>query len=161
MAQYGQNEALTAGMTTEKYSQQLGRLLDELAASGIACVLVSPHELLPTLPPLPSPARFNSKIKVYAEATTSVAQSHGLLFVVDPKSQSVESDAVSIRNVQWNPDDTKLVTFELQKKFLTSLPTVISIAGEDAKSVSVEGVTIQSSDKIEPLMQRTLMDLPI
>ena len=79
MAQYGQNEALTAGMTTEKYSQQLGRLLDELAASGIACVLVSPHELLPTLPPIPSPARFNSKIKVYAEATASVAQSHGLL----------------------------------------------------------------------------------
>ena len=78
---YGQNEALTAGMTTEKYSQQLGRLLDELAASGIACVLVSPHELLPTLPPIPSPARFNSKIKVYAEATASVAQSHGLLFL--------------------------------------------------------------------------------
>lgn len=73
----------------------------------------------------------------------------------------MESDAVSIRNVKWNPDDTKLLTFELQKKFLTSLPRVISIAGEDAKSVSVEGVTIQSSDKIEPLMQRTLMDLPI
>ena len=35
---YGQNEALTAGMTPEQYSQQLGRLLDELAASGIACV---------------------------------------------------------------------------------------------------------------------------
>jgi hypothetical protein len=52
---YGQNEALTAGLTPEQYSDQLGRLLDELTASGIACVLVSPHELLPAVPPVPSP----------------------------------------------------------------------------------------------------------
>jgi len=194
---YGQNEALTAGMTPEQYSQQLNRLLDELAASGIACVLVSPHELLPPPRPIPSPARFNSKIKVYSDATASVAQSRGLLFVdlfsdfanrmreidyeihpffklppelerqtdnpsdmavsiyrsfsenvmhftehgyvcasaivrerlleipaslpvvvVDPKSHSVGSDAGHVRNVRWNPDDTKLVTFDLQQKYL-------------------------------------------
>ncbi|RLS36890.1 MAG: hypothetical protein DWH78_08250 [Planctomycetota bacterium] len=78
---YGQNEALTAGITPEMYSEQLGRLLDELTASGIACVLVSPHELLPTAPPIPSPSRFNSKIKVYADATASLAQAKGLLYV--------------------------------------------------------------------------------
>ncbi len=78
---YGQNEALTAGLTPEQYSDQLGRLLDELTASGIACVLVSPHELLPAAPPIPSPSRFNSRIKVYSETTGSVAQSRGLLFV--------------------------------------------------------------------------------
>lgn len=78
---YGQNEALTAGMSPEKYAQQLGGLLDELAASGIACVLVSPHELLPATPPIPSPSRFNSKIKVYADATAQVAQARGLLYV--------------------------------------------------------------------------------
>jgi lysophospholipase L1-like esterase len=78
---YGQNEALTSGMTAELYAQQLSRLLDELAASGIACVLVSPHELLPAPAPIPSPARFNPKIKVYSEATASVAQSRGLLYV--------------------------------------------------------------------------------
>ena len=234
---YGQNEALTKGMAPAQYSQQLGRLLDELAASGIICVLVSPHELLPTPPPIPSPARFNSEIRVYAEATASLAQSRGLLFVdlftdfgnrmreidyeinscyklppelerqtdkpgdaalgiyrvfsengmhftahgyvcasaivrerlldipaalpvviVNPKSQSVESDAANVRNVNWNPDHTNLLTFELQEKFLTSLPTVISIAGEDAKSVSVEGVTIQSGDKAEPLMKRTFRE---
>jgi len=55
--------------------------LDELRASGIACVLVSPHELLPAVPPVPSPSRFNSRIKVYSETTGSVAQSRGLLFV--------------------------------------------------------------------------------
>ncbi len=233
---YGQNEALTAGMTPEQYSKHLVRLLDELAASGIACVLVSPHELLPTLPPIPAPSRFNSKIKVYAEATASAAQSRGLLFldlfsgfanrmreidyeinscyklppelerqtdnpdsvalviyrsfsengmhltdqgyvcasailreqlldipatlpvvVVDPKAMSVESDAANIRNVQWNPDDTKLVTFELQEKFLTALPTVISIAGENAKSVSIDAATIQSGDKTEPLAQRSFL----
>lgn len=78
---YGQNEALTAGLTPEQYLDQLGRLLDELTASGIACVLVSPHELLPAAPPIPSPSRFNSRIKVYSETTGSVAQSRGLLFV--------------------------------------------------------------------------------
>ena len=78
---YGQNEALTAGLSPEQYSDQLGRLLDELTASGIACVLVSPHELLPAVPPVPSPSRFNSRIKVYSETTGSVAQSRGLLFV--------------------------------------------------------------------------------
>jgi lysophospholipase L1-like esterase len=78
---FGQNEALMAGLTPEQYSDQLGRLLDELTASGIACVLVSPHELLPAVPPVPSPSRFNSRIKVYSETTGSVAQSRGLLFV--------------------------------------------------------------------------------
>ena len=67
--------------------------------------------------------------------------------IVDPKSQSVESDAVRIRNVKWNPDDTKLLTFELQEKFLSTLPTVISIAGENAKSVTIHGVTIQSGER--------------
>ena len=93
---YGQNEALTAGMTPDQYSQQLGKLLDELAASGIICVLVSPHELLPTAPPIPSSSRFNPKIKVYSEATSSVAQSRGLLFVdmlTDFTKRLVEIDA--------------------------------------------------------------------
>jgi lysophospholipase L1-like esterase len=78
---YGQNEALTSGMTPERYSDQLGRLLDELAASGIACVLVSPHELLPAMSPIPSPSRFNGRIKAYADATAGVAKSRGLLYV--------------------------------------------------------------------------------
>ena len=78
---YGQNEALIAGMTLEQFQQQLGRLLDELAASGIACVLVSPHELLPARPPLPSPSRFNSRIELFSGAAESVASSRGLLFV--------------------------------------------------------------------------------
>ena len=93
---YGQNEALTIGKTPDQYSQQLGNLLDELAASGITCVLVSPHELLPTAPPIPSPSRFNSKIKVYAEATSSVAQSRGLAFVdmfTDFTKRMLELDA--------------------------------------------------------------------
>lgn len=78
---YGQNEALTAGMTPDQFQEQLGRLLDELAASGIACVLVSPHELFPARPPLPSPSRFNSRIELFSGAAESVANSRGLLFV--------------------------------------------------------------------------------
>lgn len=103
---YGQNEALTAGMTPDQYSLQLGKLLDELAASGIACVLVSPHELLPTAPPIPSPARFNSKIKVYSEATSSVAQSRGLLFVdmfTDFTKRLIEIDAELTKSNSANP----------------------------------------------------------
>ncbi len=78
---YGQNEALTPGMTPERFTEQLGKLLDELAASGIACVLVSPHELLPATPPIPSPSRFNPKIEVYAKAVSEVAQARGLLYI--------------------------------------------------------------------------------
>lgn len=103
---YGQNEALTAGITPDQYSQQLGKLLDELAASGIACVLVSPHELLPTAPPIPSPSRFNPKIKVYSEATSSVAQSRGLLFVdmfTDFTKRMLEIDAALVGTNAANP----------------------------------------------------------
>lgn len=134
-------------------------------------MLVSPHELLPTLPPELERQTDNpgdAALGIYRtfsengmhltdhgdECASAIVRERLLgipaalpVVVVDPKSQAVESDAVSIRNVKWNPDDTKLVTFELQKKFLTSPPTVISIAGEDANSVSVEGVTIQSSDR--------------
>ncbi|MFM7056368.1 MAG: GDSL-type esterase/lipase family protein [Planctomycetota bacterium] len=78
---YGQNEALTAGMSPENFARQMGQFLDELAASGIPCVLVSPHELLPAPPPIPSPARFNRRIQVYAESVSSVAQSRKLAFV--------------------------------------------------------------------------------
>ena len=103
---YGQNEALTAGMTPDQYSQQLGKLLDELAASGIACVLVSPHELLPTASPIPSPSRFNPRIKVYTEATSSVAQSRGLLFVdmfTDFTKRMLEIDAELTKTNAANP----------------------------------------------------------
>lgn len=78
---YGQNEALTAGMTPENFAKQFSQLIDELTASGIPCVVVSPHELFPTAPPIPSPARFNSRIRTYSEAAGSVAQSHQLAFV--------------------------------------------------------------------------------
>lgn len=78
---YGQNEALTAGMTPENYAKQLTQFIDELTASGIPCVLLSPHELFPARAPIPSPSRFNSRIRVYSEATGSVAQSRQLAFV--------------------------------------------------------------------------------
>ncbi len=78
---YGQNEALTAGMTPENYARQLTQFIDELTASGIPCVLLSPHELFPARVPIPSPSRFNSRIRVYSEATGSVAQSRQLAFV--------------------------------------------------------------------------------
>ncbi|MEZ6032560.1 MAG: GDSL-type esterase/lipase family protein [Planctomycetaceae bacterium] len=93
---YGQNEALTPGMTPDQYAGQLGKLLDELAASGITCILVSPHELFPATPPIPSPARFNPRIKVFSEAMSSVAQSRGLLFVdmfTDFSKRMLETDA--------------------------------------------------------------------
>jgi hypothetical protein len=78
---YGQNEALTPGTTPEQFQQQLGQLLDELTASGIACVLLSPHELFPARPPLPSPSRFNPRIELFADAAASTARARGLLFV--------------------------------------------------------------------------------
>ena len=93
---YGQNEALTPGMTPDQYAGQLGKLLDELAASGITCILVSPHELFPATPPIPSPARFNPRIKVFSEAMSSVAQSSGFLFVdmfTDFSKRMLETDA--------------------------------------------------------------------
>jgi lysophospholipase L1-like esterase len=78
---YGQNEALTAGMTPDQFSRQFGQFVDELQASGIPCVIVSPHELFPAKAPIPSPARFNSKIRLYADAAGSTAQSRQLPFV--------------------------------------------------------------------------------
>jgi lysophospholipase L1-like esterase len=78
---YGQNEALAEDTTPEQFAAQLGKLIDELDASGITCVVVSPHELLNAKQPLPSPSRFNNRIRIYSEAAQSVAQSRGLIFV--------------------------------------------------------------------------------
>lgn len=78
---YGQNEALTAGMNPEQFGRQFGQFIDELQASGIPCVIVSPHELFPAQAPVPSPARFNSRIRLFAEAAGSAAQSRQLPFV--------------------------------------------------------------------------------
>jgi lysophospholipase L1-like esterase len=221
---YGQNEALTAGLSPEQYSQQLGRLLDELAASGIACILVSPHELLPTLPPIPSPSRFNPKLKVFSEATASVAQSRGLLFVdlftdftqqlqaistaisgdpsqasgrgkpsdfrdlsengmhltehgyacasailrerllnipatlpsieVDVKNKSVTSTSAKIRNVKWEPNGGALVTFEFLETHLSPFPTMLTLDRSDSKSAAVQGGTVLSGERSDPLQVR-------
>ncbi len=78
---YGQNEALLAGMNPEQFSRQFGQFIDELLASGIPCVVVSPHQLFPAKPPIPSPARFNPRIRLFGEAAGSVAQSRQLPFV--------------------------------------------------------------------------------
>ncbi len=107
---YGQNEAISAGLTVEQFTQQLGRLLDELAASGITCVLVSPHELLPTAPPIPSPSRFNPKIRVSSEATGSLAQARGLLYLdlfTDFTKRMLEIDA-SLRNGEGTDSNTSV-----------------------------------------------------
>jgi hypothetical protein len=233
---YGQNEALTSGLTPEQYSDQLGRLLDELTASGIACVLVSPHELLPATPPVPSPSRFNSRIKVYSETTGSVAQSRGLLFVdvfsgftkqlrdidyainscyklppeqeskpassdsltasiyhslaengmhftdygyacaslafrdrllnipanlpvveVDGSTKTVTSTDAEIRNIKWNPDDSTMVSFEVQEKMLSSLPLVISAGAASAKDVSLNGGVISHGEESQTLRQRSFL----
>ena len=233
---YGQNEALTAGLTPEQYSDQLGRLLDELTASGIACVLVSPHELLPAAPPVPSPSRFNSRIKVYSETTGSIAQSRGLLFVdlftgftkqlrdidfainscykmppeieekrgssdspsnwifhslaengmhftdygyacaaivfrdrllnipanlpvveVDDSAKTVTSSDAEIRNIKWNPDDSTMVSFEVQEKMLSSLPLVISAGAASAKDVALNGGVISLGEASQELSQRSFL----
>jgi len=78
---YGQNEALSAGMNPEQFGRQFGQFIDELQASGIPCIIVSPHELFQARPPIPSPARFNSRIRLFAEAAGSAAQSRQLPFV--------------------------------------------------------------------------------
>ena len=233
---YGQNEALTAGLTPEQYSDQLGRLLDELTASGIACVLVSPHELLPAAPPIPSPSRFNSRIKVYSETTGSVAQSRGLLFVdvfsgftkqlrdidyainscyklppeveekqgdsdssstwiyhslaengmhftdygyacaslafrdrllnipanlpvveVDGSAKTVTSSDAEIRNVKWNPDNSTMVSFEVQDKMLSALPLVISAGAASAKDVTLNSGVISQGETSQELRQRSFL----
>ncbi|MCX7401078.1 MAG: hypothetical protein NT138_25630 [Planctomycetales bacterium] len=233
---YGQNEALIAGLTPEQYADQLGRLLDELTASGIACVLVSPHELLPATPPIPSPSRFNSRIKVYSETTGSVAQSRGLLFVdvfsgftkqlrdidyainscyklppeqeskpassdsltasiyhslaengmhfteygyacasltfrdrllnipanlpvvdVDGSTKTVTSTDAEIRNVKWNPDDSTMVSFEVQEKMLSALPLVISAGAASAKDVALNGGVISQGETSQELRQRSFL----
>lgn len=77
----GQNEALTPGLSSDDYSSQLMKLVDELTASGMPVILVSPHELMDARPPVPSPSRFNPRVRVFSEATGSVAQSRQLAFV--------------------------------------------------------------------------------
>jgi lysophospholipase L1-like esterase len=159
---YGQNEALTAGMTAEQYVQQLNRLIDELEASGIACVLISPHELLPAAPPIPSPSRFNSKIKVFSEATQSLAQARGLLFVdlfTDFSKRMTEVDA-AVRAAKTSSSDGVPVESLLAdngmhlsahgyacaalvlRERLLSIPATGAVVRVDAEKQSVDGENV-------------------
>lgn len=78
---FGQNDVLTSGRTLEQFTAQLRRLLDDLSSTGAVIVLVSPHELLPAVAPIPSPSRFNSRLAAVTDAVRGVASERSLTFV--------------------------------------------------------------------------------
>lgn len=162
---YGQNEALTAGMNPEAFSQQFSQLIEELTASGIPCVVVSPHELFPAAPPIPSPSRFNSRIRTYSEAAGSVAQSHQLAFVdlfsgfqdqmhsvdllmgVNPKLPAkTHSGHLTDNGMHLNDRGYAAAALVFRERFLgvpVKVPSVMIDVAQ--KSVTGDGVTIKES----------------
>ncbi|MCA9036570.1 MAG: hypothetical protein KDA91_15650 [Planctomycetaceae bacterium] len=78
---YGQNEALNSRLSVEQFQVQLNRLLDDLKTTSAAIVLMTPHELLPAVRPIPDPSRFNDRILQFANAVQEVASQRALTFV--------------------------------------------------------------------------------
>ena len=75
---YGQNEAMdfsadSAGL--DKFTNQLKQLHKDLLPTGAEIIFVTPHPFAETSAPLPNAARWNSRLKVYADAVTSVGES--------------------------------------------------------------------------------------
>ncbi|MCA9057376.1 MAG: hypothetical protein KDA85_02715 [Planctomycetaceae bacterium] len=78
---YGQNEALQNSISEEQFVQQYNRLLTDLEPTGAVMVLISPHELLPAIRPIPDPARFNGKLHHFANLVAQIAASRNLDFI--------------------------------------------------------------------------------
>ncbi len=92
---YGQNDAITSDRTADQFRQQLLKLIDDLSPTNAVMLVVSPHEFLPTRPPVPSPTRFHGRISAYTEILRSTAAEKSLDFVDlfhDFTSQLVAAD---------------------------------------------------------------------
>lgn len=78
---YGQNEALSETISEQDFADQLHRLIQDLQPTQARIVLVTPHELLPTRPPIPSPSRFNDRIGRFIEVLRAVSEERDTAFV--------------------------------------------------------------------------------
>jgi lysophospholipase L1-like esterase len=78
---YGQNEALDDSLSAEQFRSQYARLISDLQPRNARIVLLSPHMLFPTTPPIPSPSRFNAELTVYAGHVRQVAVENNVGFV--------------------------------------------------------------------------------
>jgi hypothetical protein len=76
---------------------------------------------------------------------------------VDGSAKTVTSSDAEIRNIKWNPDESTMVSFEVQEKMLSSLPLVISAGAASAKNVSLNGGVISHGEVSQALMQRSFL----
>jgi hypothetical protein len=176
-------------MSPENFARQLGQFLDELAASGIPCILISPHELLPAPPPIPSPARFNRRIQVYAESVGSVAQSRQLAFVdlfsdfstqllsnsrllrpFDPAPADTSAFAELAENGMHLTDSGYASAALLFRQRLMGLPALLPTVGIDAEKRTVTAIgaeiqkvewTADGSAVTFSLLQTQLTPIPV
>ena len=75
---YGQNEALATHPEAQAFRTQLNQLLNDLSTTGATIVLMTPHELLPAIRPIPDSSRFNSRIRDFVQIVESVAAERSL-----------------------------------------------------------------------------------
>lgn len=80
---YGQNEAMQEQSVAdaESFEQQLRQLISDIKVTTAEVILVTPHPLLQTPPPLPDASMWNDAISGYSETVTTVAQQTGCLCV--------------------------------------------------------------------------------
>jgi lysophospholipase L1-like esterase len=78
---FGRNESFEGPKGLEAFTKQLNRLLDDLSASKARVILLSPLRQGTVPPPLPSPAKANKNLRLYADAIATVAKERKLTFV--------------------------------------------------------------------------------
>jgi lysophospholipase L1-like esterase len=166
---YGQNEALQHSITEEEFTQQLHRLLKDMQPLGARIIVLSPHELFPARPPIPSPSRYNSQILNHVDIARRVAKEDGVGFVdlfhgfttdvwdsdrlisaapiALPKHPAEHPDLLSIAASRWSDNGMHLndagyrAASRVVARRLTGMPDVLTTVRIElaAKTVTIDG----------------------
>lgn len=130
---YGTNESFDGPAGLDNFTKGLNTLLDALAPAKARVVLLSPLAQGTMPAPLPSPARANANLRLYADAIRGVAKKRGASFIdLFTLVGDVGKQKLSDNGIHLTEDGYRATALKLEKGLgLSETPWQLDI---DAKS---------------------------